>query len=253
MASRTRTKANEKPVGRPGRPRSREKRAAVIEAATAAFLERGYRGAGVDEIAAAARVSKQTVYEHFGGKEKLFEAVILDTVDTVGRPFWERIEALEPSDDPEAALGALARELVGVVREPRLLELRRVVIAEVARFPDLARVYEERGPGRSVAALTEVLGRLTRGGSLHIDDVELAAGQFNWLVLSIPVNRAMFAPGTTFTDAELERFASEAVRVFLAAYGRVKGVGVRAVASAAGREGTLPQQGLDLQRTLGRL
>jgi AcrR family transcriptional regulator len=208
------------PAHRPGRPSSERKRAAVIEAATERFLERGYLGTSVDEIASRAGVAKQTVYEHFGGKEQLFTEIILETVDAVGRPFRERLAGLEVTDDPEAALGAVAHELVQVVREPRLIELRRVVIAEVTRFPELARVYAERGPGRSVESLAVLLERLVERGALRIDDVRLAAEQFNWLVLSIPINRAMFAPGVEFSEQELERHAAEAVRLFLAAYGR---------------------------------
>jgi TetR/AcrR family transcriptional repressor of mexJK operon len=201
-----------------GRPRSEEKRAAVVEAASRRFLERGYLGTSVDEVAALAGVSKQTVYEHFGGKEQLFAAVVLETVDTVGGPFWDHLVQIEASEDPEATLAEVARELVGIVREPRLLELRRIVIAEVGRFPELARVYDERGPRRSVEALAAMLAGFAERGLLRIDDIELAAQQFNWLVLSIPINRAMFAPGLEFDEAELEHFAAEAVRVFLAAY-----------------------------------
>jgi hypothetical protein len=54
---------------------------------------------------------------------------------------------------------------------------------------------------------------------LRLDDAELAAQQFNWLVLSIPLNRAMFSGEVDFSAAELEHLADEAVRVFLAAYG----------------------------------
>jgi AcrR family transcriptional regulator len=210
------------PTGR-GRPRSAAKRAAVVEAATELFLSRGFLGVSVDEVAAAAGVSKQTIYERFGGKEELFEAVIRETVETVGEPFWKRLVQLEPDEDPEVALLAIARELVGIVRQPRLLELRRVVIAEVARFPELARVYDEQGPRRTASALAEMLAGFAARGVLRIHDAEHAAQQLNWLVLSIPINRAMFAPGVGFDDAELERFAQEAVRVFLAAYAPPEG------------------------------
>ena len=56
----------------PARPerRSDRKRAAILEAATEAFLQRGYLGTSMDEIAAQAAVSKQTVYKHFADKEQ---------------------------------------------------------------------------------------------------------------------------------------------------------------------------------------
>lgn len=58
------------------RGRSQEKRAAILSAAEALFLDGGYEGATVDAIAARADVSKRTVYDHFGGKERLFSAVM---------------------------------------------------------------------------------------------------------------------------------------------------------------------------------
>jgi len=63
------------------------------------------------------------------------------------------------------------------------------------------------------------LQRLADQGELLIDDAELAAEQFNWLVLSIPLNRAMLRPGARqFTQDELYHHADAGVRTFLAAY-----------------------------------
>jgi TetR/AcrR family transcriptional repressor of mexJK operon len=207
-------------AGRSARTRSSEKHAAIMHAATDRFLERGYLGTSVDEIAAQAGVSKQTVYEHFGGKERLFSEIVVNTIDEVGQPFFDRIvEFEEDSDDLEGWLERLAWELVGVVKERRLLELRRLVIAEINRFPSLGRIYYERGPGRTIDALATRFARLDENGLLRVDDAQLAAQQFNWLVLSVPVNQAMFDPDTEFSDAEIGAYARDAVRVFLAAYG----------------------------------
>jgi len=198
--------------------RSAAKRAAIIEGAMACFLRTGYAGTSVDEIAATAGVSKQTVYQHFGGKERLFTEIAMETIDDVGRPFFERLAALDPGDDPKAFLCALARALATIANERRLIDLRRLVIAEALRFPQLARAFAERAPGRTIEALAETFARLDRDGVLRIPDPYVAGEQFNWLVLAVPVNRAMFDPGLRFTEAELERHADEAVRVFLAAY-----------------------------------
>jgi TetR/AcrR family transcriptional repressor of mexJK operon len=212
-----------KTTSRAREARTAAKRAAIIEGATACFLRAGYARTSVDEIADRAGVSKQTVYEHFGGKEQLFTEIVLSTIDEVGQPFFDRLhalEAIETPQQPETFLRALARELAAVVKEPRLLDLRRLVIAEVARFPHLGRAFAERGPGRTVDALAAELERLNDDGALRVADPHLAAQQFNWLVLSIPINRAMFDPNTRFTQAELDHHADEAVRVFLAAYGQ---------------------------------
>ncbi len=57
--------------------RSARKRQAIMEAATALFLRDGYRNTSMDQVAADAAVSKQTVYKHFADKEQLFREIVL--------------------------------------------------------------------------------------------------------------------------------------------------------------------------------
>ena len=199
--------------------RSAQKRTAILDAATTAFLQNGYVGTSMDDVATRAGVSKPTVYSHFADKGELFTAVVLRTIDEVGRPFYDSIGALDDSEHLEAALGGLATQLGAILREPLLLKLRRLVIGEVTRFPELGRIYFERGPGRTIETLASEFARLAEGGRLELSDSHLAAEQFNWLVLSIPLNRAMFSPDVRFNEDEIDAYAAEAVRVFLAAYG----------------------------------
>ena len=79
-------------------------------------------------------------------------------------------------------------------------------------------MWWQGGPARVTADLAPYLRRLADRGELAIDDPDLAAQQFNWLVLSIPVNQAMFRPTRQFTQAELDHHAEMGVRTFLAAY-----------------------------------
>jgi TetR/AcrR family transcriptional regulator, mexJK operon transcriptional repressor len=206
-------------TGRPEETRSAQKRQAILDAGTAAFLRTGYVGTSMDEIAAEAGVSKQTVYRQFADKEGLFTEIVLGTIDQVGEPFFAGVETLDDSEDLEADLREIAGQLVGVV-DPRLVQLRRLVIGETGRFPELGRTYYERGPGRSTEGLAARFRQLAEKGLLQFDDADLAAQHFNWLVLSIPLNRAMFGVEEEFTATELRRYADEAVRVFLAAYGK---------------------------------
>ena len=199
--------------------RSARKRRQIVEAAAAAFLRNGYLGTSMDEIAALAGVSKQTVYKQFADKERLFKEIVLDAIDRVGEPFFGGIDALEDTEDLEADLRKLAGQLMSVVRDPRLLQLRRLVIGEAGRFPELGRTYYERGPGRSADTLASQFRALAARGLLRVDDPTLAAQHFNWLVLSIPINQAMFSVDVDFPPDELDRYADQAVRIFLAAYG----------------------------------
>jgi TetR/AcrR family transcriptional repressor of mexJK operon len=192
-----------------------------MEAATTLFLRNGYRGTSMDEIAALAAVSKQTVYKHFADKESLFSEIVTGTVSEVSDPVHHEVLELEESGDVEADLRDLARRLLGRVMQPRILQLRRLVIGEAERFPELGRAFYEQGPGRTIAALATVFERLAERGVLELDEPRLAAAQFNWLVMSIPLNRAMFlGEDKPPARAELNRYADAGVRAFLAAYGR---------------------------------
>jgi TetR/AcrR family transcriptional regulator, mexJK operon transcriptional repressor len=201
--------------------RSTRKRRAIIEAATAAFLRNGYLGTSMDEIAAAAGVSKQTVYKHFADKQRLFAEIVTSTVDEVSDPVYQEVLHLADSGDIDADLRQLARRQLELVMQPRLLRLRRLVIGEADRFPELGRTFYERGPGRTIAALATAFERLTSRGVLDLDDPHLAAQHFNWLIMSIPLNRAMFLGADQLpAAADLDRYAETGVRVFLAAYRR---------------------------------
>ena len=206
--------------------RSARKRRAIVEAATTLFLENGYRGTSMDQIAAVARVSKQTVYKHFSDKEALFNAIVTGTVNEASDTVASAVRELQDSGDLAADLRELARRELELVMQPRILQLRRLVTAEASRFPSLGQMFYERGPGRTIGELAAMFERLAAGGRLRIDDPSLAAAQFNWLVMSIPLNRAMLlgvdAPPS---PDELTRHADEGVTVFLAAYGARAGAG----------------------------
>jgi TetR/AcrR family transcriptional repressor of mexJK operon len=200
-------------------PRSDRKRAAIREAATTVFLSNGYLGTSMDEVAALAAVSKQTVYKHFSDKQSLFADIVTGTVDEAGNRVHDAVLGIADTDNLGADLRDLARRQLGMVMQPRVLQLRRLVIGEAARFPELGRTFYERGPGRTIAALAEAFERLAERGLLTLDDPLLAAQHFNWLVMSIPLNRAMLlGDDKPPASAELDRYADTGVRVFLAAY-----------------------------------
>jgi TetR/AcrR family transcriptional repressor of mexJK operon len=175
----------------------------------------------MDEIAALAAVSKQTVYKHFADKERLFSEIVVSTVQEASDPVHEEVRSLQDSGDLEADLRDLARRQLAAVIQPRLMQLRRLVIAEAGRFPELGRTFYEQGPGRTMAALATAFERLAARGMLQLDDPLVAAAHFNWLIMSAPVNQAMLlGRDGPLTEAELDRYAETGVRVFLAAYGR---------------------------------
>ena len=210
------------PVTRTGEPgRSARKRAAILGAAHGLFLQRGYAGTSMDDVAARAEVSKQTVYKQFADKQRLFVEVITSDVGRDEATVEARMAAMPDSVDIAADLRAYARWHLADVMQPARLRLRRMLIGEAERFPELARAWYASGPERSCAEFARWFTAWQGRGLLRTPDPTLAAQEFNWLVLSIPLNRAMAyaSDEPLYSAAELDAYADEAVRVFLAAYG----------------------------------
>jgi len=208
----------------PARPEDAEERASrkrreISQAAIGEFLAKGYAGTSMDDVAAAARVSKQTVYKLFGSKEELFVAIIEAAVGEVMNEVFERVGA-SPDHHGELAqeLLTMGRRLIVLIMQPELLALRRLVTGEASRFPQLGEVWWRGGPARLMAELTALLRRADKDGELAVADPQLAAQQLQWLILSIPLNRAMLSPDQAYSSEELYHYSDAGVRTFLAAY-----------------------------------
>jgi len=195
--------------------RSARKHRAIVQAATAHFLQAGYQGTSMDEIAVSARVSKQTVYKHFSDKEKLFEAIVLATLDRAGEPLRAEIAAVHKAADVAAALRHLADSYLATVLRPEVLQLRRMIIGEAGRLPDLARLYYQRAPERTLRLLADCFAGLADRGDLQLDDALAAAHHFAFLVIGPALDRSLFCGGEPAPGAGSN---AAAVRVFLAAY-----------------------------------
>lgn len=199
--------------------RSARKRQAIMTAATELFLRNGYQGTSMDEVAARAAVSKQTVYKNFADKEQLFSEIVRGVADNSDQIVERLTEALDGLDgDIERVLTEVGRRYLAAVLQPHVLRLRRLVIAVADRFPELARDYYERAPARGIAVLASALRSYADRGLLRLADPHLAASQFAYLVLAIPQDKALFHAERQSPAAEVDRIVTEAVRVFLAAY-----------------------------------
>ncbi|WP_393058809.1 TetR/AcrR family transcriptional regulator [Streptomyces sp. LN549] len=198
--------------------RSERKRQAIMEAGTSTFMEKGYSGTSMDDIAKLAAVSKQTVYKHFSDKEKLFAEIVLATTDRIDGMVDLVADIPSDADTLDENLARLARQFLVALTRPQVLQLRRLVIANADAFPELGAAWYEQGFERVLATLAATFERLADDGLLRIDEPLLAAHHFSGLLLWVPVNKAMFHGGPRHTEAELDHYATAGVRAFLAAY-----------------------------------
>jgi TetR/AcrR family transcriptional repressor of mexJK operon len=199
--------------------RSDRKRKALLLAATEIFLDKGYDGTSMDDVATKAAVSKPTVYKYFSDKERLFAEIVRATTGEIDGLVRLVTETKVGQTSVEAALILLARRFIAALMQPRVLRLRRLVIANADRFPDVGRSWYEQGFERVLATLANSFQGLADRKLLHVEDPLLAANHFVGLLLWIPINKAMFTGDYRFSHDELERSAVAAVHAFLAGYG----------------------------------
>ncbi|MDP9092557.1 MAG: TetR/AcrR family transcriptional regulator [Actinomycetota bacterium] len=207
-----------------GNGRTERKRQAIMAAATASFLRDGYRNTSMDQIAADAEVSKQTVYKQFADKEQLFRDIVLGVTGNSEVIVTDMTSVLQHHDVTTPAqlrivLTELARNYLDAVLQPHVLALRRLIIAEAERFPDLASAYFEQAPTRGIDIITDAIQRYIDRGLLTAEDPRLAGAHFAYLALAIAQDRALFYPHERPSRAERDRLAAEATRIFIAAYG----------------------------------
>ena len=185
----------------------------IMEAALKVFADQGYSGTSMDAIAALAGVSKPTLYQYFGSKEQLFAAIMVAQRDSM-------LGAFEEPDGLGlvAELWAFAWHYADTVLRPDFLSLARLIIGEAQRFPEIGRAYQAAGPERVLRGMMDYLSAKRAEGSLSFDDAELAAEDLWGLILSAPRNRALHDPANLPSRADLHRFISNGLRVFLKAY-----------------------------------
>jgi AcrR family transcriptional regulator len=156
-------------------------------------------------VAAAAGVSKRTLYARFAGKAALLQVVVARLVTNWLPAFDAEIEQAGGLRD--ALLGS-ARVMLATALTPQALGLYRLIIAEIGRFPELALIMRDAGAGAGTDRLAGVME------AAGIADPIWAAEQFMVLVLSVPQRRGL-GLGLPLDTAEREVWATRAVDLFL--------------------------------------
>jgi len=199
--------------------RSARKRLTILSAGRDLFLSHGYQGTSVDQIAASAEVSKQTVYKHFGDKHELLLSIVNEALDATVMPFLDRITTLADTSDLEAELTALAADYLRAVLQEPVVQLRRLVVGEANRVPELAELYYTHAPARTLAAFADCFAALHRRGLLRAPEPALAAEHFAFLIIGRSIDQALFYGGPqVLATIDVEGHVRAGTRVFLAAY-----------------------------------
>ncbi|HQT65015.1 MAG TPA: TetR/AcrR family transcriptional regulator [Acidocella sp.] len=194
---------------------SPERRERIVAGAAAMFVRDGYEGASMSQIAAAANVSKGTLYNYFPSKEALFAAFVRDNCRRLVREAFPD----EPDDAPIAVdLARIGRTMLRMMLSPRGLAMYRVVVMEAVKFPELAQAFLAAGPNVAIGKMAGWIARQVAAGDLVAADPVFAAEQFFALTQTRLVLRARTDVNFTPSEADIEQVVAGAVKVFLAAY-----------------------------------
>lgn len=201
-------------------PRVVRTRAAVLDAARTLFLRNGYAGTTMEEIAAAAGVTKRTVYNNYADKEALFTQIVAQVTayaEEYARGLRDELTVGITAESLPSTLDDLGCRLALAIMRPEVIALRRLLVGEARAFPALARDYFDRAPGQVIDALASGFEHLGRAGLLQVTDARRAAAQFAYLLVGEPLDRAILA-GTIPSEEEIVACAREGVETFLARY-----------------------------------
>lgn len=133
------------------------RRIAILTVAGRTFLRQGYADASMDGIAAEVGGSKSTLYRYFPSKAALFAAY----VEEIGTLPWSTLAAVQVEEKgTEAVLEDTARAYLDLILSPSALAVTRLVMAETVRFPEIGRIFYERGIRRAESRIAAILQRL---------------------------------------------------------------------------------------------
>src|SRR5499427_5046028 len=194
------------PIRRRGRPRDLDKLHAILDAASALFLERGIAGTTMESVAERACVSKMTVYGHFRDKPSLLSAVFERNIKAI------RLPDLAIGPDPTSSLAEFGERLVWFLTRPEIVRTAWVMAACADENPRLAAAFYAAGPGTMLKKVAGLLKSLAERGILPIDDPELAAEQLivSWLGLSqLRQNLGVAGPPSADAIARRVRYATD--------------------------------------------
>ncbi|SNT17300.1 TetR/AcrR family transcriptional regulator [Rhodococcoides kyotonense] len=202
----------------PGRRRSVDKRRSILDAAAPVFGEVGYERASIDTIAAAAGVSKPTIYSYFGSKEELFRESVADSARSLNSDSISAVTSFDVrAKNWRAGLIRTAVELTSCQRSDCASALSRLVNAEIKRDPTVFTAVREAGHDPVIEALAGRLAMLANTGVLSIDDPLLAAKQL--MALATVELPDLTSLGTRdVSDAVVKKAVTVGVDVFIRAY-----------------------------------
>jgi TetR/AcrR family transcriptional regulator of autoinduction and epiphytic fitness len=201
-------------------------REAIVEAATDLFMDRGFGGVSMDDLAEVAGVARRTLYNQFTSKEEIFREMLVKVSGQLERAFPPGIET---AGDAAEVLHLIARAILGLHKQPEYLGFLRMVATDSRQFPWIADAFAAVMDPQT-ERFARYLAHLTALGILDCPNPLLAAHQFMGILNEFSLWPWML--GRKAIPVSADELIEDTVRMFLQHYRRLPTDGKR-----AGRQG----------------
>jgi AcrR family transcriptional regulator len=190
------------------------KRRQILDGARKVFMDLGFDGASMGEIARAAGVSKGTLYVYFADKNRLFEAIVEEEKLEHGKTAFN----FDPERDVDTTLPEFGRAYVTLLCRPGGGSAIRTVMAIAERMPEVGSRFYTHVIAHTVDRFAAYLEARAKLGELAIDDFQLAAWQFMQMCQATLFQAFIFQAKPSPSPDQIATVVDSATRVFFAAY-----------------------------------
>jgi AcrR family transcriptional regulator len=190
------------------------KRRQILQGAGKVFMDLGFDGASMGEIARAAGVSKGTLYVYFADKSRLFEAIVEQEALGQGKVAFN----FDPERDAATTLGEFGRAYIELLCRPGGGSAIRTVMAIAERMPDVGRRYYAHVLEHTIGRVADYLEARVKAKELAIADCQLAAAQFMQMCQASLFLPFIFQAAPPPSPQRIAEVVDSAVRMFLAGY-----------------------------------
>jgi AcrR family transcriptional regulator len=190
------------------------KRRQILDGARAVFMNLGFDGASMGEIARAAGVSKGTLYVYFADKSRLFEAIVEQETLEQGRQAFN----FDPARDVTTTLMEFGQAYIAMLCRPGGGSATRTVMAIAERMPEVGRRFYTNVVAHTINRLAAYLEARTAAGDLAIEDCQLAATQFMQMCQASLFMPFLFQAAPAPSAERIAQVVESATRMFLAGY-----------------------------------
>ena len=193
----------------------RKRREAILGAAHALFVEKGFEATTLNDIVGRSGGSLATLYDLFDNKPGLLRAMVCERCVSIGGALDRAIATRRPYKE---ALRAIAEEMLDRFLDPTYIGLFRVVVAQCAAHSDLARQIYDAGPAVCLAKGAEYFETQMEAGTMADDDPIAVSTMFFQMVCGQFHTQLVFSLQGMLSAEERARHLDYVLPIFVKAF-----------------------------------